>query len=75
MGIGSSKNTCQNENNQIQELKSKLQQSNDRLFQYQLKKSNYNPENDNNILVARVGGGRKKKSLKRKRRIGTKKRK
>jgi protein subunit release factor B len=63
MGGSSSKNTCQNENSQIAQLKSQLQLSNDRLLQYQLNKSreNYDPENDNNILYARVGGKRRKK--------------
>ena len=75
MGISSSKNTCQNENNQISLLKSQLQQSNDRLLQYQLKQSkvNYNPENDNNILLARVGGKRRKKRSSRNKRKGTRK--
>lgn len=63
MGGSSSKNTCQNENSQIAQLKSQLQESNDRLLQYQLNQSrqNYDPENDNNILYARVGGKRRKK--------------
>jgi hypothetical protein len=75
MGISSSKNTCQNENNQISMLKSQLQQSNDRLLQYQLKQSkvNYNPENDNNILLAKVGGNRRKKRSSRNKRKGTRK--
>ena len=77
MGSSSSKNTCQNENTQIQQLKSKLQESNDRLFQYQLKKSksNYDPEDDNNILVARVGGAKKKHSKRRKTKKRTRKHK
>jgi len=51
---------CENYKNQIRELQ-------DKIFQEKLKKSKatYNPENDNNILLARVGGGkRKKRSMK-----------
>ena len=75
MGGISSKNSCQNENNQISQLKSQLQQSNDRLLQYQLKQSkkNYDPEDDNNILLARVGGNRRRKKSSRHKRKGTRK--
>lgn len=53
---------CENYKNQIRELQ-------DKILQEKLKKSKstYNPENDNNILLARVGGGkRKKRSVKNK---------
>jgi hypothetical protein len=73
MGSSSSKNTCQNENTQIQQLKTQLQDSNDKLFQYQLKKSksNYDPEDDNNILIAKVGGKKKRSSRRKKGKKGT----
>jgi len=75
MGGSSSKNTCQNENSQIAQLKSQLQQSNDRLLQYQLKQSkqNYDPEDDNNILLARVGGNKKRRKSARRKKKGTRK--
>ena len=53
---------CENYKNQIRELQ-------DKILQEKLKKSKstYNPENDNNILLARVGGGkRRKRSVKNK---------
>jgi hypothetical protein len=51
MGGSSSKNTCQSENNQIQQLKNQMQETNDRMLQSRLKRSrlNYDPEDDNNI--------------------------
>jgi DNA-binding protein YbaB len=77
MGGRSSKmSSCDNENNQIQQLKKQLQEANDKLFQCKLQKSktNFDPENDNNIYTARVGGKKKSRNCRR-RTKGTRKNK